>query len=139
MTALQPPTGQCCWCRQDPQATWTFPAFDTSSDTSLGDLDDVHTISSGWSFSSEELDWQDIASLEHGHASEVTYLAYRQAKRKWRSFAPKSRRFVGRKGKGKGKHKDHNLFFSDTQDVWMASPAAGWQLDGSPWQPEPGQ
>ena len=76
----------------------------------------MHSVSSGWSLGSAELDWQDIASLEQGHAMEVTYLAYRHAKRKWRSFAPKRRRFVGRKGKGqgKGKHKgSHNPFFTD--------------------------
>lgn len=91
--------------QQQQSAVQTYPSdigggyFPTIEDDQIS----WHSFSTGHSDDDEPIDWTDYDQIPPQAVGEEVYMAYRSAKRRWRSIGGKSRpRFKG-KGKGKGK------------------------------------
>jgi hypothetical protein len=89
----------------DDNTYWSWPSTSSSwqrqdqlSSTVYFQDDDDNDFSSCCSLDEEDLVWEDLDEFNDNEAGEHLYLAYRFAKRRWRSFA--GRPFNGR-GKGK--------------------------------------
>ena len=109
-----------------PQADWN-PEYSNASWSAVpvyydSTVNDDEELSSGHSHSESEIDHSDVAHMSVNQAGELLYLAYRGAKRRFRSFS----RFGARKGKGKGrfqkgkgkgKGKGKQLFYTDGSPV----------------------
>lgn len=87
---------------------WAFPTWNQTDhgETFPQHEDDGiswHSFSTGRSDDDEPILWEDWDDIPPAHVGEAAYLAYRGAKRRWRSFAGKGRpRFKGRSKSGKG-------------------------------------
>ena len=99
--------------------------------------------SSGHSFDDEPIDLTDCLNADDNNAqSELLYLQYRQAKRRFRKFSgqmkgrhrPTFRKYGkgGKRNKGKGKGKHHSYFGneSDNQPDQRPLDPSGFQWDG---------
>ena len=95
------------WLWPTDASSHAYPAYPNSE----RDADAIswHSYSTGKSDQDEPIDWSNFDDqIPEPFIGESLYLAFRAAKRRWRSFAGASRgRFKGRgKGKGKGKGKN---------------------------------
>ena len=95
-----------------------------------GDDDNIswHSYSTGQSDDGEPIDWNDFEQVPPHALGEEVYLAYRGAKRRWRSFGGKGRpRFKGkgRKGGGKGS----GTGFGKGKGKYASSARAFWTDD----------
>ena len=61
--------------------------------------------SSAWSDDHEQIDYTDVAWMTENDAAEHIYIQYRFAKRRWRHFGGRGKRFFRRSFKDKGKGK----------------------------------
>ena len=114
----------------------------TASESAFDDDVSWHSYSTGNSMPDEEVDWTEFPD-----DGEFAYLAYRDAKKRFRYYAPSRGRFKGRSKKGKGKGKGKGRFrHGKGKSSSHLSPASSFWLDGyqdysqmyEPWE-EDGQ
>ena len=95
----------------------SFPVMPYDGSAYLMNYDD-DDLSSGHSEPDEPIDVSDVLHLSPNDAGEALYLAYRGAKRRFRSFSksgPRNGKGKGRgkKGGGKGKFRGKPIFYAD--------------------------